>query len=151
MPEKKVLSVRRYKDGYEVRTELVDGKDFECKDFEIKSAYTMSDQYIGDPKTAHQICTKLGIKPEKAQESHCVCSIGFCEEKQEWFGWSHRAIHGFGVGSEVSEGDCCASSGWTPEYLQEHPEEDLSLPVGFKADNLADAKKMAIAFAESVS
>lgn len=151
MPEKKVLSVRRYKAGYEVRTELVEGKDFECEDFEIKSAYTMGDQYIGDPKTAHQICTKLGIKPEKSKESHSVCSIGFCEEKQEWFGWSHRAIHGFGVGSEVAEGDCCASSGWTPAYLQEHPEEDHSLPVGFKAENLDDAKKMAIAFAESVS
>ena len=51
----------------------------------------------------------------------------------------------------VKEGDCCASSGWTEEYLREHPEEDKSLPVGFKAKTLEDAKKMATAFAESVS
>ena len=51
----------------------------------------------------------------------------------------------------VEEDSCCASSGWTEEYLQEHPDENLSLPVGFKAETLEDAKRMAIAFADSVA
>lgn len=80
-----------------------------------------------------------------------VCSIGFNEKEQKWYGWSHRAIFGFGIGSIVEEGSCCASSGWTEEYLKEHPDENLSLPVGFKAETLEDAKRMAIAFADSVA
>ena len=57
----------------------------------------------------------------------------------------------FGIGSVVEEGSCCAESGFTDEYLQEHPDENLSLPVGFKAETLEDAKRMAIAFADSVA
>jgi len=172
--ETEVLSVRRYKAGYEVRKELVENPGFHAEvisegddpqaaqeladtinqpqpeTLEIKSAYTLAGDYIGNPKAAYRLCTKRGIKPEKVDSSHNTCSIGFCEAEQKWFGWSHRAIYGFGVGEEVKEGDCCASSGWTEEYLKEHPEEDLRLPVGFKAESLDDAKRMAIAFAESV-
>ena len=66
-------------------------------------------------------------------------------------GPSHRAIQGFAVGDAVKEGDLCASSGWTDEYLAEHPEADTSLPVGFVAHTLPDCQTMASAFAESVS
>jgi len=43
---------------------------------------------------------------------------GFSEKEQSWYGWSHRAIYGFGVGSSVSVGDC-AHKGATPESLIE--------------------------------
>ena len=36
-------------------------------------------------------------------------------------------------------------------YVKEHPEADISVPVGFVANTLEDAKRMALAFAESVS
>ena len=32
--------------------------------------------------------------------------IGFSPSVKQWYGWSHRAIHGFGIGSKVSRGDC---------------------------------------------
>ena len=32
--------------------------------------------------------------------------IGFSPTEQKWYGWSHRAIYGFGIGSKVSRGDC---------------------------------------------
>ena len=35
-----------------------------------------------------------------------VASIGFNPEEQKWYGWSHRAIFGFGIDSKVKEGDC---------------------------------------------
>jgi hypothetical protein len=142
--------IRRYKAGYEVREEVwkTDENDSGTN---MKTAYTLSGDWIGDPKWARRLCVIDRIKPEKAKPEHCVCSIGFCEIEQRWYGWSHRAIAGFGIGDEVKEGDCCASSGWTEEYLKEHPEEDLSLPVGFVAKTLDDCKRMAIAFAESVS
>ena len=144
-----VIKVRKYKAGYEVREQLV-GHDGNPP-LVMKSAYTPSGDYIGNSRTAHRLCILRGIKPEKAEPSHDVCSIGFSEKEQKWYGWSHRAIFGFAVGSVAEEGDCCTSSGWTPEYIAEHPEADKSVPVGFKAMMLEDAKRMAIAFAESVS
>lgn len=30
---------------------------------------------------------------------------GFSPSEQKWYGWSHRAIYGFGIGSKVSRGD----------------------------------------------
>ena len=147
---KKVLSERHYKVGYVVRTELVDGKEFGMDDFEMKSAYTPSGDYIGNPKDARFLVAKKGISPERRTPDSNVCSIGFNEEEQKWYGWSHRAIFGFSIGDIVKEGDCCATSGWTDEYLATHTDEEV-LPVGFEAKNLDDAKKMAIAFAASVS
>lgn len=149
-----VLKTRHYRAGYEVRTELLSGPEYgmpEGESMTMQSAYTPSGDYIGTSRDAHFLCSKRGIKPGKAQASHRVCSIGFCDKEQKWYGWSHRAIHGFAVGDTVTEGDCVAQSGWTDEYLAEHPKKDLSLPVGFVAYTLEDARRMAVAFAESVS
>jgi hypothetical protein len=33
-------------------------------------------------------------------------NIGFNQIEQKWYGWSHRAIYGFGIGSECKKGDC---------------------------------------------
>lgn len=149
-----VLSVRNYKAGYQVRTERVEMED--CPTITVKTAYTPNGAYIGTSVWGHRLCKKHGIKPELSpaptydgQPRH-VCSIGFSEKSQKWYGWSHRAFYGFGIGDVVKEGDCCASSGWTDEYLEEHPEADVRLPVGFQAKTLDDARKMAIAFASSV-
>lgn len=147
--DRRVLSVRNYKAGYVVRTEEVTMEDNPT--VIMKSAYTPSGDYIGTSRWAHRLIVKRGVKPEKRTPTSNVCSIGFCKKEQKWYGWSHRAIHGFGIGDEVREGSCVAESGWTDEYLAEHPEEDVSLPIGFKAYTLDDAKLMADAFAESVS
>jgi len=154
---RELLRTRRYKVGYEVRTERISGDEAGGgPPFEMSSAFTTPEgHYIGDPKTAHRLVVTRGIKPELSSapgcgENHHVCSIGFCEREQKWWGWSHRGMHGFGIGDEVHEGDCTASSGWIDEYLRDHPEADLSLPVGFRAASLDDAKRMAIAFADSV-
>ena len=156
-----VLGIRRYKAGYEVRTERHDeGESGVEGGFTIKSAYTMPEgHYIGSSRWAHRLIVQRGIKPQPREPADPsanggrgrTCSIGFCEKEQKWFGWSHRAIYGYGVGDVVREGSCCASSGWIDEYLAEHPEADLSLPVGFEAKTLKDAKRMAIAFAGAVS
>lgn len=155
MTEKTVHGVRHYRKwGYEVRdeTHLV-GED-EQK-LRLKAAYTPSGDYIGSPKDARFLCAKKGIVPELApKNNNCgsprVCSIGFNESEQKWYGWSHRAILGFAIGAEAKEGDCVCSSGWTEEWLVAHPEDNLAVPVGFKAKTLDDARRMAVAFAESV-
>ncbi len=116
----------------------------------MEVAYTPAGDYIGRPEAAQQLCELRGIAPELTSPDSNVCSIGFSIREQKWYGWSHRAIFGFGIGDVAKEGDCVCSSGWTDEYLAEHPEEDKRLPVGFTATNLDDAKRMAVAFAESV-
>jgi hypothetical protein len=151
MNYKKVLKTRNYKAGYVVKTVLVNGKQYSCDDFEMKIAYNPNGDYIGNPKDAYRLCKKRGIKPEKIGPESNACSIGFCETEQKWYGWSHRAIYGFGVGDTVKDGDIAASSGWEDEYIAEHPEMDMSLPVGFTAKTLDDCKKMAIAFSAGVS
>ena len=146
-----ILSVRNYKAGYVVREEKHTGEDaFGGPEFTMKIARNLNGDYIGLSRDAYRLCNKRGIKPELANPDHSVCSIGFCADENKWFGWSHRAIYGFTIGDVVKEGDCTASSGWIDEYLAEHPEDDLSLPIGFEAKTIDDAKRMAIAFAESV-
>lgn len=160
MNNTQVLKARRYKAGYEVRTEKVVWGDDE-ESVIMKSAYTVPEgYYIGSSVWAHRLIVRRGIKPEP-REPTCpeanggrgrTCSIGFCADEQKWYGWSHRAIYGFGVGDTISSPDhLCACSRWTDEYLAEHPEDDLSLPMGFVAHTLADTKRMAVAFADSVS
>ena len=72
----------------------------------IRAAVNQNGSYIGDEETAKHLCNDRGIKPELANEKHSTCSIGFCEAEQKWYGWSHRAMYGFGIGSQVKFGDC---------------------------------------------
>lgn len=145
-----VLSVRRYKAGYEIRTERVTVNESR-ESVVMKTAYTPGGDYIGNSKWAHRLIVKRGIVPELIPGNH-VCSIGYSERLGKWFGWSHRALCGFAIGDCVtSEDHLCNMSGWTDEYLAEHPEEDTSLPVGFEAKTLADCKRMATAMAHAVS
>jgi hypothetical protein len=116
--KRKIISKRIYKAGYEVRTEdvsLGEG-DTRCV---MKSAYTSNGDYIGDPKTAFRLCKSKGIKPEKRTDTSDVCSIGFCEKEKKWYGWSHRAIFGFGIGSKTKRGDC----GYVPSDVTELAKE----------------------------
>jgi hypothetical protein len=137
--DKTVLKTRKYKVGYEIRTELWRLHPDE-KPTEIKAAYTPDGHYIGRSKDAHFLCKKRGIKPEKADLNHCVCSIGFCEKEQKWYGWSHRALCGFGMGDKLFE---------------EKFTDDGSVPYvkhgDFTIENMCQAKQAAVNFASSVS
>lgn len=97
---------------YEIRREL--GPDDETW---LESAYNLSGDYIGDVDTAQFLCDKKGISPETLPGA-TICSIGFCEAEQKWYGWSHRAIFGFGIGDSVKKGDV-AFNGSTPDDLIE--------------------------------
>lgn len=120
--------------------------------FEVTNAYSLEMDNLGDPKIASNLWKKFGIMHfEKVDNSHSVCSIGYSPRRKKWYGWSHRAICGFKIGDVVKKGDCTNSSGYVKEYLEAHPELDKSLPIGFKAKTLDDCKRMAIAFAESIS
>jgi len=82
-------------------------------------AYNLNNERIGDYKWAHQLIVKRGIMPEKRDPSHCVCSIGFNEKEQKWYGWSHRAIYGFGIGSTCKKGDCHYQSANKKDFIED--------------------------------
>ena len=116
---------------------------------EMDAVFAVDGGYVGNVEDAQRLLDR-GILPQLAGHNDRTCSIGFCAREQKWYGWSHRAMHGFSIGDIVKEGDCTASSGFTDEYIAEYPELDLSLPVGFVAKTIDDAKRMAVAFADSV-
>ena len=108
--------------------------------------------YIGNEDTyKYLVEEKKLVLIQKIDKTHNTCSIGYSPKENKWYGWSHRAMYGFGIGDVVKEGDLTATSGFVEEYRIQHPDEDKSLPVGYKAECLNDAKRMAIAFASAVS
>lgn len=95
---------------------------------EWKAAYSLIDgSYIGDCKNA-DFFEKKGIMPQAIPDSgNKVSSIGFCKDEQKFYGWSHRAIYGFGIGSKVKRGDCA--------YQPIDPQDMLEDMVRFWSDD----------------
>ena len=88
----------------------------------------------------------LHIKSEKGYPSH-----GYSEADGKWYGWSHRAVYGFGVGDKV-EGD---SLGKKVEYPK-LPNGDYDWDNGkfepdFTISSEDQARQVAIQFAKNVS
>lgn len=105
----------------------------------MNSAYNLNGDYIGDVETAKHICDKYGIAPEISQPGNSVCSIGYSEKHGKWFGWSHRAICGFGIGDKIFE----EKYGDDETPYVEHGSKPIT--------TLDDAKLAAQRFAESVA
>lgn len=132
----KIISKKEY-GAYEVRVEewdssfVLDGG----KTMKMTSAYSTYDgSYIGDPKTAKSLVKHNKISRFESMIGGTVSCVGFSEDNQKWYGWSHRAIRGFGVGDKSCE-----------------PTPSGNESKGETAKTLEDAKKFAIAFADSVS
>lgn len=126
--------------------------------FVMDSAYsTIDGSYIGDESTAKSL-VRRGIAPQTIDSTRHTASIGFCEREQKWYGWSHRAIAGFGIG-DVAQGGNSGVLSATPsstslvraEEIDDTPPPDYLVPEGFACRTLDDCKTMAIAFALDVS
>jgi hypothetical protein len=134
---RKIIS-QKTRNGIVFSHKLMDGTEWSCDDFEIKDAETVDGNYIGDWDWANQLI-KRGIVPELSRPDHNVCSIGFCEKEQKWWGWSHRAMASFGLGDRIFEEDY----GDDKTLFTQHG------PVVIKT--LDQAKQAAINFADYVS
>lgn len=124
------------KNNYIIKKET--WQDGNMKPLKMENVYTKSGTWIGDVKTAKFICDKMGIKPEKASSNHNICSIGFQEKEQKWYGWSHRAICGFGIGDKIFD----SSFGGENTPFNKHGK--------IKIKNLDQAKEAAIKFAKYI-
>jgi hypothetical protein len=82
---------------------------------------------------------KHGIVSQKAKPEHRHHSIGYSEKEKKWYGWSHCAIFGFGVGDKIFK----ENFGDDKTHFSKHGTETIK--------NMADAEKSARAFAKSVA
>lgn len=125
-----VLSSMQWEGGvYVQRRERLVFPDAEP--FEVTTVYTIEGYHVGSPVDARTLESR-GIRPTLRAPSSKTCSIGYCEREGKWYGWSHRAMRGFGVGELLVES--CGD-----------------LRPGFLCKDLEDCRLAASAFAESVS
>lgn len=135
----KIISERVMKAGYVLRRELCESP---CKGeppYEWTMAYTPQGLFIGDPRMAWQLCVKRGIRPEGRATDSSVASVGFSGKDGKWYGWSHRAICGFKIGSKCRRGMC--------HYMP----RSRGGRGAWVAKTVADARQMACDFAAGVS
>jgi len=96
-PVIRVIFQRRCAGVYLYRREFIDNSAYGGDGLEMANAYDLkSGVWIGDAKTARRLVRKYGIREfYKRKESSTIATIGFAPGKNLWYGWSHRAIHGF--------------------------------------------------------
>lgn len=84
---------------------------------------------------------------EKADPSHSVCSIGFSDARDKWYGWSHRAVAGFGIGDKMFDPD------WKPDDMSQEEVEKMPFTKRGSKEiaNFDQAKEAAKKFARYVS
>ena len=81
----------------------------------VEAAYTKEGHYIGSKETAERLLVRGITSQVQPKGDGITCSIGFCPTDLKWYGWSHRGIYGFGIGSSVRQGDCAFSAGCPAE------------------------------------
>lgn len=84
---------------------------------------------------------RRGIAPELARPENNVCSVGKGADGL-YYGWSHRAMIGFGLGDRVFEAEYAGPDGDMTLFVQ-HGRRVIQTD--------ADAREAAVAFADYVS
>ncbi len=137
----KEVLVEKVCPGFIYRLEIINGAPYGSPDLEMKNCYAIeSGHWIGDIELANQLCGVYGLRQlQKARESSSVCSIGFNQDEHKWYGWSHRAMCGFGLGDRVYEE--CYGDEHTP-FVKHGSKQIIDMSM---------AKQAAINFAISVA
>jgi hypothetical protein len=68
------------------------------------------------------ILLRYGITEQiqSGQNEPITCSIGFNPKEQKWYGWSHRGIFGFGIGSRCKLGHCGYSASNKKDFAEQN-------------------------------
>jgi len=101
----RVQTAKAFRTGYIVRAEVLQPKQYGSVEMVKQIAYNWNGVRIGQPDMAVMLCDGKGIFPEPIDKKKGLCQIGFSELDQKWYGWSTRAVAGFGVGSQITMDD----------------------------------------------
>lgn len=97
-----------------------------------KVAYIADSEIDGDAgkiyysKFDKSYITRLGMEDDlKFFAEHEITDelthgVGFSPKENKWYGWSHRAIYGFTIGSECEKGDCHYTPSKPGELIEGH-------------------------------
>jgi len=138
--ERKILRTAVSKFGYEAREESVTISEGE-EPIVLVSIYSPKGDYIGDRDTVKMLISKYKIRHFEAHEGSTsrVVAMGYSPTAMRWYGWSHRAIAGFGIGDKIFQ----ENFGDDKTPFIEHGEVTI--------ETLEQAFQAAKAFAEYVS
>lgn len=144
----KYEALKLMREHFELRSENISGAVLNPT--VMWSCYSKQDgSYVGTPEDTIRYL-HLGIREFYTRNGGKVACIGWDPEKRLWYGWSHRAIYGFGIGHIVQEGSIVRSNGWIegcPEYEES---ERIKPQVGYVARTRSDCRYLAERFAEAV-
>lgn len=76
-------------------------------DAQMHPVYAPDGSYIGDAGVSgnrFRLLARLGIFEPESPDGKTSCLGKAADGK--WYGWSHRAMYGFEIGSSVKKGDC---------------------------------------------
>jgi len=104
-----------------VRRELWGDDDPSTLNVHMDQYYTFAGDYVGDKHLAYSLRGRGIIHFEKRTPDSTICTIGFSPPEGKWYGWSHRAIAGFGIGQHIDakdDGSPCITSASFDEAKQ---------------------------------
>lgn len=76
----------------------------EPHELKMKVPRTKGGHHLGTLEIAREL-EAMDIEPELIDEDYNICSIGWSDKHQKYYGWSHRAITGFSIGDKIFEAD----------------------------------------------
>lgn len=95
----------------------IEGDEAMCWYSKTDGSYICREEFR-DKALVHLICDNALTELQSHDEPGSVVSIGFDAAGQRWFGWSHRAVMAFCIGSEVQKGDCAYVAPGKDEFLE---------------------------------
>ena len=104
-----------------------------CMDGKLSDIY--SSKFDGSYITHVGLEKSVKFMADKEITEELTHGVGFSPKDKKWYGWSHRAIYGFEIGSTCKKGDCH----YTPKQGE------------WTAKTMEDAKQMAVDFNKGVS
>ncbi len=100
-------------------------------------------EYAGPAEDVRKFFDEHAIAPEMRTEDANVCTVGWSEKERKYYGWSHRATFGFGIGDKIYEPGFC------------FPDPHAMIPANERGTETIqtkeDARRSASNYAEDVS
>ena len=72
--------------------------------YTVTSIMSKDGDYAGGADDTRKFFDKHGIAPEMRSDEAHVCSVGWSERGHKYYGWSHRAFHGYAIGDKSFDG-----------------------------------------------
>ncbi len=100
--------------------------------YKAPSDLLSDDEMIYKSKFDDSYVTRVGMESnveflaDRGITEELTHGVGFSPRDNKWYGWSHRAIYGFDVGSTCRKGDC--------HYVSDTPEGLIDSHANFFAD-----------------